>query len=121
MNNSFFYLASCSTCKRIKDQIPKDLNINLREIKSEPITENELEILFKLSGSYEALFSRKAMKYRSLGLNQKTLTEADYKHYILEDYTFLKRPVFKINDSVFVGNAQATVDKAIKALQNQTL
>ncbi len=121
MNNSFFYLASCSTCKRIKDQIPTNSNLELREIKSTPITENELELLYKLAGSYEALFSRKAMKYRSLGLHENTLTEAEYKHYILEDYTFLKRPVFKINDSVFVGNALATVDQAIKALQNQTL
>jgi arsenate reductase len=46
----------------------------------------------ELAGSYEALFSRRAMKYRSMGLNEMELSEDDYRKYILEEYTFLKRP-----------------------------
>lgn len=70
----------------------------------------------KFAGSYEALFSRVAMKYRSMGLNQMKLEEKDYRNYILQEYTFLKRPVVIVDDKIFIGNAAKTVDAAKKAL-----
>lgn len=82
----------------------------LQNIKEEGITEPQLEKLKTLSGSYESLFSRTAMKYKSLGLKNETLTEEDYKKYILEEYTFLKRPVFVIEDQIFVGNSKKNVE-----------
>lgn len=85
--------------------------MDFREIKSEPISESEIDTMAKHAGSYEALFSRRAMKYRSLGLNDKNLSEADYKKYILEEYTFLKRPVLLSSESIFIGNAKKTVDE----------
>jgi len=43
------------------------------------------------------------------------LSEQDYRKYMLEEYTFLKRP-FMINDEeVFIGNAQKEVDAAVKS------
>lgn len=69
-----------------------------------------------MAGSYEALFSRVALKYRSLGLNEKQLSEEDYKKYILEEYTFLKRPVIIIKDAVFIGNSKNTIAAAKAAL-----
>jgi arsenate reductase len=69
-----------------------------------------------LSGSYEALFSRKAQLYKSLDLKNKTLTEADYKKYILEHYTFLSRPVFIIDGKIYIGNSQKVIIEVIKAL-----
>jgi len=91
-----------------------------REIKSKGIQEDEIEEMKALVGSYEALFSRRAMKYRSMGLNEMTLTEADYKKYILEEYTFLKRPVILIDDQIFVGSTKKTVEAARKALAGIT-
>jgi arsenate reductase len=73
----------------------------------------------KMSGSYESLFSRKAIKYRAMGLAEKTLTENDYKKLILEEYTFLKRPVIIVGNAIFVGNAKAVVDKANKVIGNK--
>jgi arsenate reductase len=70
----------------------------------------------EMAGSYESLFSRRAMKYRGMGLNEMTLTEADYKKYILEEYTFLKRPVIIIEDKIFVGNSKKVVAAAKEAL-----
>lgn len=75
------------------------------------MTAAEVEEMARFAGSYEALFSRRAMKYKSLGLANQNLTEADYKKYILEEYTFLKRPVLLSNDSVFVGNSKKTVEE----------
>jgi arsenate reductase len=117
--NRIFYLASCSTCTRILKELQPGDDVILREIKSEPITAKELDELKKISGSYESLFSRVAMKYRALKLNEKTLTEPEYKKYILEEYTFLKRPVIQIGNEVFIGNAKANVEAAKAALTNQ--
>ncbi|MDA7768349.1 arsenate reductase, partial [Flavobacteriales bacterium] len=66
--------------------------------------------------SFESLFSRRALKYKSMNLKDQTLTEADYKRLILEEDTFLKRPVFIVNDSVFVGNSKKTVEELKKKL-----
>ena len=66
----------------------------------------------KMAGSYEALFSRVALKYRALGLDKKKLTEDDYKKYILEEYTFLKRPVIIIDNKIFIGNSKSNVAAA---------
>jgi arsenate reductase len=40
------------------------------------------------------------------------LTETDYKNYILEEYTFLKRPVIFIGSKIFVGNTKAVIESA---------
>ncbi|MEY8849867.1 arsenate reductase family protein [Psychroserpens sp. XS_ASV72] len=109
---AFFYLKTCSTCKRILDTLDLPKTIELREIKSKPITESELEQLQSLTGSYEALFSKRAQLYKSEGLKDKNLTEADFKHYILQHYTFLKRPVLVHNGHIFIGNSVKTVDAA---------
>ena len=71
----------------------------------------------KLAGSYEALFSRKAMKFRSMGLHEKQLGEKDYRKLILEEYTFLKRPVAIVNGKIFIGNTKAVVASLKEALQ----
>lgn len=88
--------------------------MELQDIKTASITEAQIDEMKNLAGSYEALFSRKAMKYRSMGLNEMNLTEDDYRKYILEEYTFLKRPVFIIDNKIFIGNSSKTVE-AVKA------
>lgn len=100
----------------------KDLKVSkypfrLQDIKQEPVSAKQLDSMKKLAGSYEALFSRVALKYRALGLNNMTLTEKDYRKYILEEYTFLKRPVFIIRDQIFVGNAPKTIAAVAEALK----
>lgn len=110
--NAFFYLKTCSTCKRILDTLDLPKTVKLREIKSTPITESELEQLQSLSGSYEALFSKRAQLYKSEGLKDKNLSEADFKHYILQHYTFLQRPVLVLKNHIFIGNSAKTVDAA---------
>lgn len=80
-----------------------------QDIKSEAITPAQLTEMKSLSGSYESLFSRVAMKYRAMGLNEMNLSEPDYRKYILEEYTFLKRPVFLIDGEIFIGNSKKNV------------
>jgi len=82
----------------------------MQDIKFEKITPAQLEEMKKMAGSYEALFSRRAMKYKELGLKDKKLEEKDYRKYILEEYTFLKRPVVILNDKIFIGSEKKTVE-----------
>lgn len=84
----------------------------VQEIKEHPLTEAQVDEIGQLAGSFEAVFSRRAMKYRQWGLNEMDLQEADYRKYLLEDYTFLKRPVFIIGNESFAGNAKKTVEAA---------
>ncbi len=105
-----FYLSTCDTNRRIMKEIGVDNSWEQQEIKTNPLTEKQLEELKEKVGSYENLFSKRAIKYRTLGLKEKNLTEEDYKQYLLEDYTFLKRPVIVIDNEVFVGNSKKTVE-----------
>ena len=115
-----FYLKTCNTCQKILAELNPDPAVALREIKSTPITEAELEEMKALAGSYEALFSRRAMKYRQWGLHEQPLSEADYRRYLLEEYTFLKRPVVLAGGQVFIGNAKKAVEGAKAALAQES-
>lgn len=113
---AIFYLKTCDTCRKIIKSLPTTEGFTLREIKSEPITPAELDEMHRLAGSYEALFSRKATLYKERGLKDMTLTETDYKNYILEHYTFLSRPVIVDGATIFVGNSKPIVEAAIAHL-----
>jgi arsenate reductase len=116
--NKIYYLASCDTCRKIIKSLPKDNNLVFHDIKQNPISLKELEVMHELSGSYEALFSKKAQLYKSMDLKNKALTEDDYKKYILEHYTFLSRPVFIIDNKIYIGNTQQSMLQVMKALGN---
>ena len=115
--NKIYYLASCDTCRKIIKSLPKDNNLVFHDIKQNPITEAELEEMYQLAGSYEALFSKKAQLYKSMDLKNKNLTEADFKKYILEHYTFISRPVFIIDEKIYIGNTQPVTLQVMRALE----
>jgi arsenate reductase len=114
--NKIYYLASCDTCRKIIKSLPKGHDLVFHDIKQNPITVEELEEMYRLAGSYEALFSKKAQLYKSMDLKNKSLAEDDYKKYILEHYTFLSRPVFIINEKIYIGNTQQNMLQVMKAL-----
>ena len=107
-----YHLASCSTCQRIIKELGGLEGFENQNIKEEKIKASQLDEMKKQTDNYESLFSRRAMKFRGMGLHEKTLTEKDYRKLILEEYTFLKRPVIFIDDEIFVGNAKKTVQAA---------
>jgi len=107
-----YYLKTCSTCVRILRELSLSSDYILQDIKTEEITVSQLDEMKDLAESYEALFSRKAKLYKEMDLKNASLTEKDYKHYILHHYTFLKRPVIISNDSIFIGNSKNVVQAA---------
>jgi len=112
-----YHLGTCTTCQRILKELKPGKDYIFQDIKTEKITAAQLDEMKKLAGSYEALFSRVALKYRSMGLNEMTLNEKDYRKYILEEYTFLKRPVFLIGDKIFIGNSPKNIAAAKAAMK----
>jgi arsenate reductase len=113
-----YHLANCTTCQAIIKETGVDkAGIAMQDIKTEKITTAQLEEMKKMAGSYEALFSRRALKYKEMGLKDKKLTENDYRDLILEEYTFLKRPVTILKDKIFVGNDKKTVQALKTAIK----
>ena len=111
-----FYLSTCDTCKRILSSWNTN-GIELQDIKTEPMTAEQVDQMIALAGSAEALFSKRARKYKELGLKDKSLSEADIRQLIIKEYTFLKRPVLVLNDQIFVGNSKKVVEAAAEALR----
>ena len=111
-----FYLSTCSTCKRILKELNPDDSYTLQDLKKQMISEQELDALKEISGSYESLFNRRSTKYKEYGLKDQTLSEDEYKKYLLEHYSFLKRPTILVNDKAFVGNSKKVVAEAFEFL-----
>ncbi len=111
-----FLLNNCGTCQRIMGELCELPSFERQNIKEANISAEDLDWLREKTGSYEALFSKVALKYKSLGLKDKNLTEPDFRRYILEEYTFLKRPVIIDGEEVWVGNAPKTVESAKEKL-----
>jgi len=105
-----YFLQTCDTCRRIL----KELNIDgfeKQEIKTNPITLEQLEEMRNLTDSYESLFNKRAKLYKEMDLKNQDLAEADYKQYILDQYTFLKSPVCIVVNEIFIGNSKKVVEK----------
>lgn len=119
MKKKIYYLATCSTCEGIMKelQINEQTGFELQDIRTQKITSVQIDEMQKLAGSYEALFSRRALKYKELGLKDKKLTEQDYKNYILEHDTFLKRPVVILGDKIFIGSEKRNIEALEAALK----
>lgn len=111
-----YHLKTCNTCQRIIKEIQPTPDFVLQGIKEEVITVKQLEEMHALSGSYEVLFSKRAKLYKEMDLKNQELSEQDYKQYILEHYTFLKRPVIIVDDQIFIGNSAKTVAAAKEAI-----
>jgi arsenate reductase len=113
---SFYYIKTCDTSLRILKQLPIE-KFQLIDIKTHPLTVNQLENLKDLVGSYEALFSRKAKKYKEMDLKSQNLSETDYRRLLLDEYTFLKRPVIIIEQEIFVGSEKKNLEKLMEKLK----
>ncbi len=118
-----YHLGNCTTCQAIIKETAIDTlrqtqgGFDMQNIKEEKITAMQLDEMKKMAGSYEALFSRRAMKYKEMGLKDKKLEEKDYRQFILDEYTFLKRPVVIINEKIFIGSEKKNVEALKEAVR----
>ncbi|MGB0601160.1 MAG: arsenate reductase family protein [Flavobacteriaceae bacterium] len=115
----FFYLSSCDTCKRIIKTLNLDATITRVDIKTNPLTVSQLDELYSLTQSYEALFSKRAQLYKQRDLKNQKLEDTDYRSLLLEHYTFLKRPVLIYDKTIFIGNSSKVTEAAKVFLDEQ--
>ena len=103
----------------INPSLLKELETNLKYIKKNPLNAVQLDALHTLSGSYEALFSKRAQLYKQRNLKEQALSETDFRALLLEHYTFLKRPVLLYDSKLFVGNTAKVIAEAKAFLDEQ--
>ena len=105
-----YFLQTCDTCRRIVKEVSLE-GFERQEIKANPVTVSQLEEMYSFSNSYEALFNKRAKKYKAMSLKNELITEKEYRQFILDEYTFLKRPVFIVGNDIFIGNSKKEIDR----------
>ena len=110
-----YFLQTCDTCKRILKEVNTE-DFERQEIKKNNITTTQLEEIHAISGSYEALFNKRAKLYKSMDLKNQILSETDYRQFLLNEYTFLKRPVFIVDSEIFIGNSKKEIQRLLAHL-----
>jgi len=113
-----YHLSTCSTCKRILNGLKALDSFDLQDIKTTKISAEQLDEMKELAGTYEALFSRRSRQYAARGLKDKKLGEQDYRELILDEYTFLKRPVVVIDQDIYIGSSPKTVEELQQRLNH---
>jgi len=113
-----YLLNSCSTCQRILKEIGVDETWEQQNIKEHNIDEETLNKIYVQTGSYEAIFSKRAMKYKSMGIKEMVKKDADYKPLILKEYTFIKRPIIVIDGTYYIGNSKKNIE-IVKTVLNK--
>lgn len=108
-----FYLKTCGTCTKILKMFDVS-DWELRELKSSPITDEELAEMYQLTKSYETLFSRRSTQIKARNIDLKSLTEKDFRDLISDHYSFLKRPVFLTDKEIFVGNEKKNIENLVE-------
>jgi arsenate reductase (glutaredoxin) len=63
----------------------------------------------------EKLFSKRAMKYRQMGLHERTLSDDDLVRLMAEEYTFVTRPVIVRGDQATAGFSARKLDALLDA------
>ncbi|HET6245437.1 MAG: hypothetical protein H0V01_13640 [Bacteroidetes bacterium] len=111
-----YYLKTCSTCIKIIKELNLANSFVLEDIKTKKLSETELDFLASKAGSYEGLFNKRARKLSDL--KNQVFNEQVYRELILKEYSFLKRPVFLIDDEVFAGNSKSVIETIKKQLNN---
>lgn len=110
-----YWLPHCTTCQKAVQYLEeKGVPIHsFRDLKAQPLTRAEVEELAGKAGGAETLFSRRAMKYRSMGLHEQQLSEDDLLRLMTDEYTFVTRPVLVRGDRATAGFSAKRVDALV--------
>ena len=114
---AFYWLSHCTTCQKPKAYLENhEVELeHIRDVKSKPLTRTEIEKLAKMVGGPVNLFSKRAIKYRELGLAERDLSNDELIRLMTEEYTFIKRPVIVSGDKAVAGFNAKQIDSLISA------
>ena len=112
-----YWLPYCSTCTKAEAYL-LERGATIKQhinVKEEQVSDKELKELSAGVGGVESLFSKRAMKYRSMGLDKKKLSDDDMLGHMKSEYTFIKRPVIVTSDGkVLAGFSAKQYDALLK-------
>ena len=102
---TFYWMPNCSTCQKAKGWLERrGVKIaDFRDIRDMPLTRKEVEGLVKMLGGPAELFSRRAIKYREMKLNEREVPPGEMLDLMTDEYTFLKRPIMVIGKNATAG------------------
>ena len=88
---------------------------SFRNLKDEPLSVDEVRDLAKKVGGVDKLFSKRAMKYRAMGLHEREVSEDEMVKLMTEEYTFVTRPVIVRGGRATAGFSAKRVDELVGA------
>jgi arsenate reductase len=107
-----YWLPYCTTCtKAVAYLEEKGVPVRaFRNLKEAPLSVDEVRDLAAKVGGVEKLFSKRAMKYRAMGLHEREVSEDEMVRLMSEEYTFVTRPVIVLGDRATAGFSAKRVD-----------
>lgn len=108
LSAELYWLPHCSTCQKAKAFLEaQGVSFTVvHDLKASPLSDVQVKRLADAVGGPEALFSKRAMKFRQWGLHEKILNSEELLAYMVQEYTFIKRPVTLFsNGDAFAGFA----------------
>jgi len=110
-----YWLPYCTTCQKAVAHLEaKGVSIrSYRNLKEQPLSEDEVRALATKVGGVEKLFSKRAMKYRAMGLHERDVSEDEMVRLMAEEYTFVTRPVIVRGDRATAGFSAKRVDELV--------
>jgi len=113
---TLYWLPHCSTCQKAAAYLESE-GIEVKkfhDLKTNPLNRESIEKLSKLVGGANELFSRRAIKYREMKLNERDISETEMLDLMADEYTFIKRPVFVCGSRAVAGFSAKAYDKFLK-------
>lgn len=107
--NTYIYLSTCNTCIRILKELDLPKETHFQDVKQQPISSSQLQELYEVTQSYEALINKRSKVYAALKKEGTVFDEALYKNLLLTQYSCLKRPILIWKGQFYIGNAKNTV------------
>ena len=110
-----YWLPHCSTCQKAVQHLhARHVTVrSFRDLKAQPLERAEVEDLARKVGGVEKLFSKRAMKYRQMGLHERELSDDEMVGLMADEYTFVTRPVIVRGDQATAGFSAKRVDELV--------
>lgn len=110
-----YWLPYCTTCQKAVAYLEgKGVPVRgYRNLKEQPLSEAEVRALAGKVGGVEKLFSKRAMKYRQMGLHEREVPEDEMVRLMAQEYTFVTRPVIVRGGRATAGFSAKRVDELV--------
>lgn len=114
----FICYPKCTTCQKAKKWLDENnINYELRDIKSDNPTYDELKHWYKISNlPLKRFYNTSGLIYKSMHLKDKlpSMSEEEQLKLLATDGMLVKRPIAILNDTVLVGFKEKEWEEKLK-------